>query len=49
MEAVGKFDELPLQKMLNGVVDAVLDYSKNHTFDDDVCLLGADLGKLAAD
>lgn len=43
MESVANLSEAPLQDMLDGVVDTVLDYSKDHTFDDDVCLLGADL------
>ncbi|MBK1826747.1 SpoIIE family protein phosphatase [Haloferula rosea] len=37
--------ERPLQAMLDGVLKDVLDYSQNHSFDDDVCLLAMELQK----
>ncbi|MEM1085850.1 MAG: SpoIIE family protein phosphatase [Verrucomicrobiota bacterium] len=36
----------PLEEMLDGVLATVLNYSDGHHFDDDVCLLGMELGKV---
>lgn len=46
MKSVDSLADAPLQEMLNGVVDTVLEHSKDHAFDDDVCLLAADLCRL---
>ena len=39
--------EEPLEEMLDGVIATVLAHSEGHHFDDDVCLLGMELAKVA--
>lgn len=45
MASVARCSGVPLQEMLDGVLNDVLSYSRNHTFDDDVCLLGMEFQK----
>jgi sigma-B regulation protein RsbU (phosphoserine phosphatase) len=39
----GGDQEKPLDGWLDGILDAVLDFSEGHHFDDDVCLLGIEI------
>jgi phosphoserine phosphatase RsbU/P len=40
----GKDQDMPIDSWLDGILDTVLDFSEGHHFDDDVCLLGIELG-----
>ncbi|MGE9270594.1 MAG: SpoIIE family protein phosphatase [Verrucomicrobiales bacterium] len=42
-ENVAEWRGRSLQSMLDGVIESVLNYSEDHTFDDDVCILGFDV------
>ena len=46
MKVVGERKDKPFEELLDGVIASVLDFSEDHHFDDDVCLLGMELGKV---
>lgn len=43
MEVVGQRGEEPLEEMLDGIIASVLDFADGDHFDDDVCLLAAEI------
>jgi sigma-B regulation protein RsbU (phosphoserine phosphatase) len=46
MKVVAERKDEPLEELLDGVIATVLAHSEGHHFDDDVCLLGMELGKV---
>ncbi len=42
-EVIRRHADSPLETALDGILNAVLDFSSDRTFDDDVCLLGCDV------
>lgn len=40
----GDAPDKPIEGWLDGILDTVLDFSEGHHFDDDVCLLGIEIG-----
>ena len=43
MQTVAENSDLPLDSLLNRIVATVLEHAQDHRFDDDVCLLGAEI------
>ena len=46
MKVAAERKEQPLEELLDGVIATVLAHSEGHHFDDDVCLLGMELGRI---
>lgn len=45
MELIGHEAAVPLEKLLDDILSSVLAFSESQHFDDDVCLLGFDIGR----
>ena len=47
MEIIAAKSHDPLESMLDGILSSVLAFSEGERFDDDVCLLGIGITRLA--
>jgi phosphoserine phosphatase RsbU/P len=47
LRTAGDDPEKDIESWLDGILDTVLDFSEGHHFDDDVCLLGVEIGTRA--
>jgi phosphoserine phosphatase RsbU/P len=47
LRTAGGDTEMNIESWLDGILETVLDFSEGHHFDDDVCLLGIEIGSQA--